>query len=162
MAAKKARGKKAGSKKGKRLQSGRQALARLEADLRLGEFTRQVRGGLSKLERQLESAQQDARKRWTRLLRDVSHQLGRIEAEGEKRWRQQTTRARHEALKVLRKLEKALEATPKRAAHRKPAQAPAPRAAAPVQAPAPRPSVPAPAPRAPFTPSGGEGSGGLL
>jgi hypothetical protein len=159
MAARKARGKKKGASKGKGLASGRQALARLEADLRLGEFQRRVRGGLARLERQIQSAQQDARKRGTRLLRDVSHQLGRIEAEGEKRWRKQTARARQEALKVLRKLEKALGPPPKRAPRPKPA------AASPAPSPAPRPAVPAPRPVAPRPlgpPTGGEGTGGLL
>jgi hypothetical protein len=44
--------------------------------------------------------------RSTRLLREASHQLGRFEAEGELRWKRLTARARRDALKLLRRLER--------------------------------------------------------
>jgi len=72
-----------------------------------------VQRGLGRIEKQIETAQRDARRRWTRLLRDVSRQLGRIEAEGEKRWLQRTKRAREDALKVLKRLERAIESAGK-------------------------------------------------
>jgi hypothetical protein len=103
------------------------ALARIEQDLppNLKEFSSRVRRGLTRLERQIDKSQRDARRRWTRLLRDVSHQLGRLETEGEKRWRQQSNQARREAVKLLRRLEKAIEPPkPKRkVARKKPAAA---------------------------------------
>ena len=49
----------------------------LPPDLRA--YSKRVRSGLSKLEREIEKSQRDARRRWTRLLRDASHQLGKIE-----------------------------------------------------------------------------------
>lgn len=87
------------------------ALARLEQDLppNLKEYSARVRRGLGRLEKQIDDAQRDARRRWTRLLREVSHTLGRLESEGEKRWRQQSLQARREAVKILRRLEKAIE-----------------------------------------------------
>jgi hypothetical protein len=91
------------------------AYARFEQELppNLKEFSRQVRRGLVRLERQLETAQRDARRRWLHLLREVSLQLGRIEAQGQKHWRQQTRKARRDAVRLLRTLEKAIE-PPKR------------------------------------------------
>jgi hypothetical protein len=89
----------------------------LPADLRA--YSRRVRRGLSRVEREIEKSQRDARRRWTRLLRDVSHQLGRIEAQGEKRWNQRTTQARRDAVKLLKKLERAIEPPKKRPATRK-------------------------------------------
>ena len=65
--------------------------------------------GLGRLERQIETARRDARRRWTRVLRDVSHQLGRLEANREKQWRRLTLQARRDAAKALRRLERAIE-----------------------------------------------------
>lgn len=87
----------------------------MPADLR--GYSRRVRAGLTRLERQIDRSRRDARRRFTRLLREVSHQLGRFEAEGEKRWRQRATRARRDAAKLLRRLERAIE--PPKAAPRK-------------------------------------------
>ena len=56
-----------------------------------------------------EKAQARYRKGFTRLLRDASHQLGRFEAQGERQWRKATNQARRDAVKVLKRLEKALE-----------------------------------------------------
>src|SRR5262249_11020845 len=107
--------KKAGRKSSERApgpgERARSALARLEAELppNLRDFSRQVQRGLSRLEKQIESAQRDARRRWARLLRDVSHQLGGLEGRGEQRWRQQSLQARREAVRLLQRLQKAIE-----------------------------------------------------
>ena len=53
-------------------------------------------------------ASRDARRGWTRLLREVSNQLGRLEARGEREWRKQTLKARGDAASLLRRLEKAI------------------------------------------------------
>jgi hypothetical protein len=97
--------------KARRLPRGSEALRRIEPELpaNLREYSRRVRRGLVKLERQIETAQRDARRRWTRLLREASQQLGRLEALGEKQWKKQTYPARREAVKLLRRLERALE-----------------------------------------------------
>ena len=47
-------------------------------------------------------------------MREAERQLGRLEAEGQKRWRKQTTQARRDAVRLLRKLERAIEPAPKR------------------------------------------------
>lgn len=117
-------------KPARRLPRGSEALKKLEPELpaNLQEYSRDVRRGLAKLERQIETAQRDATRRWTRLLREVSHQLGRLEAEGEKRWKKQTYPARHEAVKLLKRLEKAIEPPRQRAPRKKkvaPKKAPA-------------------------------------
>jgi hypothetical protein len=112
MAARKTRvGKKSTKAKARRIPRGSEALRRIEPELpaNLREYSRQVRRGLVKLERQIETAQRDARRRWARLLREVSHQLGRLEAEGEKRWKRQTYPARREAVRLLKRLQRAIE-----------------------------------------------------
>jgi hypothetical protein len=108
-------------KPARRLPRGSEALRKLEPELpaNLREYSRQVRRGLAKLERQIETAQRDATRRWTRVLRDVSHQLGRLEAEGEKQWKKQTYPARREAVKLLKRLEKAIEPPKRRPARKK-------------------------------------------
>jgi hypothetical protein len=115
-----ARKSSAKKKSARRLPRGSEALKKLEPELpaNFQEYSRQVRRGLAKLERQIETAQRDATRRWTRLLRDVSHQLGRLEAAGDKQWKKQTYPARYEAVKLLKRLEKAI-APPKRRPARK-------------------------------------------
>jgi hypothetical protein len=107
-ARKKTRSKKSGARK---KAPAKTAFQRFEAELPpdLRGYSRRVRRGLTKLEREIETAQKDARRRWARLLRDVSHQLGSIEAAGEKRWRERTLKARREAVKLLQRLEKAIQ-----------------------------------------------------
>ena len=97
------------------------AMKRLEKELptTLKEFSQNTRRNLNRLERQIASSQRGVRRRWTRLLRDASHSLGKIEAEGQKRWRQQSTKARKDTAALLRRLEKAVEPPkPKRRARR--------------------------------------------
>ena len=101
--------------------TGRSARARLESELspNLRDFSRRVRRGLARLEKKLDTARRDGRRRWTRLLRDASHQLGRIEAEGERRWRKQSRLARRDAVRMLQRLERAIEPPRARKAPRK-------------------------------------------
>jgi len=108
-------------KKATRQKSGRNAVAQLEAELppNLRDFSRRARRGLTRLEKRVDTARRDARRRWTRLLRDASHQLGRIEAEGERRWRKQSRLARRDAVRMLRRLERAIEPPLARGAPRK-------------------------------------------
>ena len=85
--------------------------ARIEKELPASykDFSKRVKRDLTRLERQIEDARKDARRRWTRVLRDVSHHLGKLESEGEKCWREGTTQARKDALKMLRRLEQAID-----------------------------------------------------
>ena len=92
------------------------AWARLDQDLpaNLRDFSRRVRAGLSRLERDIVKAQARTRRQAARLLREASHTLGRFEAEGVRRWRKLANPARREAKRLLRRLEGAF-GTPKRA-----------------------------------------------
>lgn len=83
-------------------------LGRFELPPTLRDYASQVRGRLDRLERDLAKAQVDVRKRAARLLREASHQLGRLEAEGEAGWRRLTAPYRRQLLDLLRRLEKAV------------------------------------------------------
>jgi len=122
---------------------------RIEEELppELRPYAKRMRQGLARLEKQLVSAQEGARRRWTHLLREASHQLGRVEALGEREWRKRSTQARRDAVKLLRRLEKAIE--PRSVA--RPRRKPAKRAV--VRAPAPQVSRPAAAPRTSAVPT---------
>lgn len=119
----------AAKKKTTKKQTGRgsasAAMARLEAELppNLRDFSRQVRRDLTRLERRIDVASRDARRQMTRLLRDVSHELGKLEAEGQKRWRALTHQARRDLAKQLNKLQKAIEPPKKRAPRKKASKA---------------------------------------
>jgi hypothetical protein len=123
----------------------RSTVQRIEAELppELRHYARRMRQGLSRLEKQLASAQKGARRRWAELLREGSHQLGRVEALGEREWRKRTAQARRDAVKLLRRLEKAIEPRGRGAPRRRPAarRSPAPGSTAAARAP----SLPAPA-----------------
>jgi len=110
------------------------ALKRIEPELppNLREFSRRVRSGLGRLERQIEQAQASARREAARLLRDASHALGRFEAEGERRWRKLAAPARREALRLLQRLEKAMQPPARKKAARKVSRPAAPRSVAPA------------------------------
>jgi hypothetical protein len=86
----------------------RRSIARIEEELpaTLTQFSRRMGARLGDLEARIEKAGAVYRRRWTRLLREASHQLGRFEAEGELRWRRLTARARRDALQLLRRLER--------------------------------------------------------
>jgi len=87
------------------------ALDRLERELptTLRDFSRRIRGGLGKLEGEIDRAQAKYRRRGVRLLREGSHRLGALEARGERGWRDLSERARKEILSVLHRIEHAVE-----------------------------------------------------
>jgi DNA anti-recombination protein RmuC len=105
--------------------AGHSVRARLEAELptSLAEFVRQVTTRLNRLEKQLDKAEGRYRREWTHTLKNVSRQLGRFEAAGEKRWKKLTDSPRRDAVRLLRKLEKAIEPRKGRTTKRKKAPA---------------------------------------
>jgi adenylate kinase/ribonuclease R len=99
-----ARKKKAGKRKSRIAVAG----LKLELPATLDKYSSQVRGDLTRLEKQIETARKDMRRRWTRIVRDVSHLLGRLEAEGGKRFRDLTKQAENEAHRALKRLRTAV------------------------------------------------------
>ena len=91
--------------------------ASLPKDLRT--YAHRMRRNLARIEKQIETARLARRRRFVSMLKEASHRLGRLEAEGEKRFRQQTTKARRDAVKLLHRIERAIEPKPKRKAARK-------------------------------------------
>jgi len=77
------------------------------APLSLKEFSRKLGRDLTLLERRIETASHDAVGHCTRVLRSVSHLLGRLEAAGEAEWRR-SNEARREAVRAVRELEGAI------------------------------------------------------
>jgi hypothetical protein len=115
----KAGAKKSGTRKAgtrKKVARKKTALAQIEAELpaTLRDFTRRVRRGLGKLEKRIEKDRADRRRRTARMLRDVSHRLGHLEAQGEREWRRQSLRARRATAQLLHRLERAVEPPRKR------------------------------------------------
>ena len=110
-ARKRATKKKTSKKKTSRRKAGPGVRARLEAELpsSLTEFVRQMTARLNRLEKQLDKAEGRYRREWTRTLKNVSRQLGKIEAVGERRWRKLTAGPRRDAVRLLRKLENAID-----------------------------------------------------
>lgn len=107
------------------------ALARLEEQLpaTFREFAAELRKRLDRLERDTARAQIEVRKRTARLLREASHQLGRLEVGGEAAWRKLGASYQRELVALLGRLEKAIAPpTPKRKRPRT-KRAPAPAAA---------------------------------
>lgn len=92
------------------------ALGRLELPPTLRDYAKQVQRRLDRLERDLARTRADVRRRATRLLREASHQLGRLEARGEAGWRRLTAPYRRQLLDLLKRLEKVL--APPRASSR--------------------------------------------
>ena len=85
-------------------------LARLEGQLppTLREFASVLRKRLDNLERDVTKAQLEARRRAARLLREASHQLGRLEVVGEAGWRKLGASYQKDLVALLKRLEKAL------------------------------------------------------
>jgi hypothetical protein len=85
-------------------------LARLEERLppTLREFADALRRRLDRLERELAKTRAEARTRSARLLRETSHELGRLEAGGEASWRKLGASYRRELLALRRRLEATL------------------------------------------------------
>ena len=97
-------------------------LSRLEGQLptTLREYAAELRKRLDRLERDITKAQMEARRRAARLLREASHQLGRLEVAGEAGWRKLGASYQKDLVALLKRLEKAV-APP---AARKPARKP--------------------------------------
>lgn len=85
----------------------------------LREFQRRMRSNLNRLEREVQQTRTFYRRRATRLLRDASRHLGRLETLGERGWRELNTRARREVAALLRRLERAVAPPPVRRAPRR-------------------------------------------
>jgi ABC-type transporter Mla subunit MlaD len=85
-------------------------LDRLTQDLppTLRDFQARVQKQLNALEKEIERRQTATRKQAAHLLRQASHQLGRLEAEGESAWARLTEGARKELLRLLHRLEAAI------------------------------------------------------
>ncbi len=126
MTARKKTGRKQPARKARTRRSA--TLTRLEHELppTLREYAKQVRRRLDQLEKQIEKAQVQARRRAARLLREASHELGKLHVGGEAGWRRQAASYRRELVALLRRLEKGV-APP---APRKPARKTAVRKAA--------------------------------
>ena len=84
----------------------RSAWERLERELpaTLKQFSGEVRKDLNEAEKAIVGAQRDARRRWARVVRDASHQLGKLEARGEKEWKKLTRQARKDAEVAMKRL----------------------------------------------------------
>ena len=112
-----ARKKTAGKTQKKRAAKARKnktALDRIQDELpaNLRDYAKQVRRQLNALERQLERAIPQARRRTARLIREASHNLGVAEARGEKEWRDRAAHMTKDAQKLLRKLGRAVAPPP--------------------------------------------------
>jgi hypothetical protein len=97
-------------------------LAQLERQLpaTLREFAAELRKRLDRLERDAVKAQVEARRQAAKLLREASHQLGRLEVGGEAAWRRLGATYQKELIRLLGRLERALApATRKRRPARK-------------------------------------------
>ena len=109
-------------KKTTRKKAGRKsALDLLEESLPkdLRSYAHRMRLNLARIEKQIDTARKERRRQFVRMLKEASHRLGRLEAEGEKRFRQQTTQARKDAVKLLHRIERAIEPKPRKKAARK-------------------------------------------
>ncbi len=97
-------------------------LARLEGQLppTLREYAGELRKRLDRLERDVTKAQIEARRRAAKLLREASHQLGRLEVAGEAGWRKLGASYQKELVALLKRIEKAV--APPAARKRKPAR----------------------------------------
>ncbi len=122
MTARKKTTKKAVKKRAAKARKSKSALDRIQDELpaNLRDYAKQVRRQLNALERQMERAIPQARRRTARLIREASHNLGAAEARGEKAWRQRAATMTKDTQKLLRRLEKAV--APPRVASKKKAR----------------------------------------
>ncbi len=104
------------TRKAARGRAARSALPRLELPRNLQEFRKRIEKQLNALEGDVARARTETRRRAARLIREASHQLGRLEARGETGWRQLAESYRKELIRLLARLERAL--APKPAASR--------------------------------------------
>jgi colicin import membrane protein len=96
------------AKKAKRSTTG--TVARIESSLpkTLREYSRSVQRELARIERDVEKVTATTRKKGIKLLREASHELGRLEQQGEKAWKRLSTPYRRRAVTLLKQLEKAV------------------------------------------------------
>lgn len=113
-ARKKTRGKTTRKKATRSKKVQPRGLAGADLPRTLREFRRRMLANLNRLERDVQRTRALARRRATRLLREASHWLGRLEARGERGWRELNTRARRELAALLRRMERAVAPTPVR------------------------------------------------
>ena len=115
MTARKTKGRKSSG----RTSSARSGLERFQEELpdTLRGYVREVRKRLDALERDLDRAQDRARRGAARLLREGAHRVGELEAKGESHWQRLSTNARRELVGVLDRLEKTV--APRRKTTRK-------------------------------------------
>ncbi len=90
------------------------ALGRLELPPTLRDYAGQVRHRLDGLEREVARTSTAVRRRAARLIREASHQLGRLEVKGEAGWRRLTRPVRRQLVDLLGRLEKAVAPRPAR------------------------------------------------
>ena len=110
------------AKKAKKSNTG--TVARIESNLprTLREYSRSVQRELSRIERDVEKVTATTRKNGIKLLREASHELGRLEQQGERAWLRLSLPYRRRAVSLLKQLEKAVapaKATRKKAAKKK-------------------------------------------
>jgi hypothetical protein len=110
MAARKksARRKRSGARAAREMLADRLASFERELPPTLRDYAAQVRRRLDRLERELARAQAGVRRQAARLLREASHQLGRLEVRGEAGWRRLAAPYRRQLLDLLRRLERAV------------------------------------------------------
>lgn len=90
------------------------ALGRLELPPTLRDYADQVGRRLDGLEREVTRTSADVRRRAAKLIREASHQLGRLEVRGEAGWRRLTRPVRRQLVDLLGRLEKAVAPRPAR------------------------------------------------
>jgi hypothetical protein len=90
------------------------ALSRFELPPTLHDYAAQVTDRLDGLEREVTRTSTDVRRRAARLIREASHQLGRLEEKGEAGWRRLTRPYRLQLVDLLGRLEKAVAPRPAR------------------------------------------------
>jgi hypothetical protein len=70
-------------------------------------LSRQLRRDFNAIEKQLDTAKAGTRRSLSRVVRDASHQLGKLEARGQKEWRAMSTRARNEVQRTVKRVRRA-------------------------------------------------------
>jgi hypothetical protein len=100
--------RRSGTRKTARRAKGRFAQFEAQLPTTLREFAGDLHKRLDRLEREAAKAQVEARRRAARLLREASHQLGRLEVGGEAAWRKLGAAYQKDLIALLGRLEKAL------------------------------------------------------
>jgi hypothetical protein len=112
------RKKKVTRKKASRRKSASLAGIEFELPRNLEDFRKSVQANLTRLEKEVERGSVWARRRAARLLREASHQLGRVEEKGEAGWRRLAEPYRNDLVRLLRRLERAVRPPARKAARK--------------------------------------------